>query len=64
MLLQAKTRWQIDQLRPYADNVLIPMNQSSLPTGASLPFGKLGSEMTLAYCCASRDARNNYGLHG
>lgn len=67
MLLQAKTRWQIDQLRPYADNVLIFLDEPIFSAIGSSTYLGVSRDETLRLLAEMTgtitDARGIPGIH-
>lgn len=67
MLLQAKTRWQIDQLRPHADNVLIFLDEpifSAIGSSTYLGVSREESLRLLAEATSTiKDAGGIPGIH-
>ena len=67
LLLEAKARWQIDQLRPYADNIFIFMDEPILSALGSSAYLSVSREETLRLlketASAIRDAGGIPGLH-
>lgn len=67
LLLQAKARWQIDQLRPHADNVLIFIDEPILSALGSSTYLSVTREETLRLLsetvAAIRDAGGIPGIH-
>jgi len=67
MLLQAKTRWQIDQLRPYANNILIFLDEpifSAIGSSTYLGVSREESLRLLAEATLTiKDAGGIPGIH-
>lgn len=67
MTLQAKARWQIDQLRPYAENVVIFIDEPILSSIGSSAYLSVSREETLRLLIetvsAIRDAGGIPGIH-
>lgn len=67
MLLQAKSRWQVDQLRPYADNILIFIDEPILSALGSSTYLGVSREETLRLltetASAVEDAGAIAGIH-
>ncbi len=67
LLLEAKASWQIDQLRPYADNIFIFMDEPIFSALGSSAYLSVSREETLRLlketASAIRDAGGIPGLH-
>ena len=67
MLLQAKARWQIDQLKPYAENIFIFIDEPILSALGSSTYLSVSREETLRLlsdtAAAIKDAGGIPGIH-
>jgi hypothetical protein len=61
MLLQAKARWQLDQLRPFAEQVIIFIDEPILSAVGSSTYLGVSSEETLRLLRETADAIKNAG---